>query len=328
MSEFFSSKKLKFVLILPPHMVTDDVLASWKDISDRFSGQAIFSYMSLPPVADVLEYFDIDEHRDLPMIAAHLPSSDSKFKSSKIDIHSDDDLYEFVEGVVAGDIVKVVRSELPQANSGPVIKAVGSNVRSIVATPDVDVLLAVVTPRCAQCKQWLPTLDLLGKAVQSEPRILIAKINAAANDIPASWTSTYPALLWFPARDKPYVDEPIPKPYWDAGHSLQELAGFVVRDSSFNKKTLKVATEEQLNSLLGDEEELRAKYEAEELHALRNEGRPVYDWMVVDWLFGEVVFDGTRWHLILAASFALISLSLLFQLPGQSPASVKKRKAQ
>ena len=96
-----------------------------------------------------------------------------------------------------------------------------------------------------------------------ESRIVIAKINALANDIPASWgVKAFPTLLWFPAKDKPYkvylyipsdpdslltvkfqpIDQgtPVPKSYWDAGYSLHELVGFVQREGSFDPKSLKV----------------------------------------------------------------------------------------
>lgn len=74
-------------------------------------------------------------------------------------------------------------------------------------------------------------------------------------------------VLWFPAKDKPYNSlnsTPIPRPYWDAGFSLHELVTFIQREGSFDVKSLKIATMEQLGQLLNDEETLRAKYELED----------------------------------------------------------------
>ena len=65
---------------------------------------------------------------------------------------------------------------------------------------------------------------------------------------------------------------PTPRPYWDAGYSLHELVGFVQREGSFDLKSLKVATSEQLGTLIGDEDAIRIKYEIEERAQKRNEG--------------------------------------------------------
>ena len=226
---------------------------------------------------------------------------------------------------------------MPKKNPGPVIRVVGDTLMETVATPDKDVLLAVFAPYCAHCKKLMPTYDLLGRAVQGESRIVIAKIDGIANDIPLHWgVKNYPTLLWFPASDKPYSDNtvPMPKPYWDAGFSLQEMVGFVQRESSFDIKTLKVATIEQLGSLLADEDMLREKYEEEERKERRNEGRIVYENEMVDWLLGEITFDGKRWHLAAAGvigitwigMFLYIALTSTSQKKTNIPTIAKKKK--
>ena len=62
-------------------------------------GKAIFSYMAQSAVADVVEYFDIDVNKDIPMIVAHQPVSDLKYKSKKIDIKNKELIQEFVAGM-------------------------------------------------------------------------------------------------------------------------------------------------------------------------------------------------------------------------------------
>lgn len=312
-----------------------DVLQTWQDIADTFVGKAIFSYMT-QPVADVLDYFSINLDRDVPMIAAHQPTSDSRYKSArKLDVADRSSLLEFVAGVISGVVPRVVRSDpIPEPNKskgnvvigsngdnivGTVTVVVGSNVVETVTQPDKDVLLAVYTPWCDHCKALLPAYDVLGKAVQGEPRILIAKINALSNDIPASWgVTSFPTLLWFPAKDKPYKSKigAKPRPYWDAGYSLQELVSFLQRQGSFDPKSLIIATSEQLGTLLGDEEIIRAKYEEDERHARRNEGRTVYEDSSVDYFLGEVIFDGKRWHFV--ALGVSVALNLLLVLLGAS----------
>ena len=55
--------------------------------------------MAQSAVADVVEYFDIDVNKDIPMIVAHQPVSDLKYKSKKIDIKNKESIQEFVAGM-------------------------------------------------------------------------------------------------------------------------------------------------------------------------------------------------------------------------------------
>lgn len=217
------------------------ILAMWQSISELFKGTALFAYMVRDAVPDVLQYFDIDATQDLPIIVAHEPTKDSKYKSERHTALDNQTLHDFVAGVVSGVTKKVMKSESikpkgRQADKGPVVRAVGANVVDIVSELEKDVLLEVYAPWCAHCKKLMPTYDILGRAVQAEDRIVIAKIDHSANDLPASWAvKSYPTLLWFPAKDKPYdaVKGPVPRPYWEAGQSLHDLVSFVQRQGLF-----------------------------------------------------------------------------------------------
>jgi len=338
-TQFFSSRKLKFILFLRTSDITNpgaSVVDSWQDVSQTFRTKALFAYLVQDVVADVVEYFNIDVENDLPLIVAHDPSHDYKYKSERLTSFNTKTFQDFVAGVITGGVKRMIKSEpepkpnTPSAaaglagkiasklggNSGSVaakstvLKVVGTNVAKIVSSPDKDVLLKVYAPWCAHCKKLAPTFDILGKAVQGEQRILLAKIDGTNNDLPAQWNiKGYPTFLWFPAKDKPYNSSgSYPRPYWDAGHSLHEMFSFIMRESSFDTKTLKVATTEQLGSLLGDEETLRAQYEEEERWNKRNEGRVSFENEWMDLLAGEVVFDGKRWHILAAATLVIISL--------------------
>jgi thiol-disulfide isomerase/thioredoxin len=252
-------------------------------------------------VPDVTQYFNVDPDITVPLIIGHEPSKDAKYRSNANTAMTTDALQDFVTGVVSGVVKKVIKSEpLPKNirsnKKSNVIKAVGLNVVEIVSAADQDVLLEVYAPWCAHCKKIAPTIDVLSKAVQGEKRISIVQVDGSANDLPAHWkVKNLPALLYFPKKDKPYKDgTPVPRPYWDAGHSLQELVSFLTKHSSFDSKSLKVATTEQLGTLLGDEELLRSEYEMEERWRERNKDRVKFENEIMDYLLGEVVFDGTR----------------------------------
>ncbi len=307
---------MKFILFVPPELLTEELLETWANVADVFADQAIFAYQT-QAVADVLEYFAIDPAKDAPLIAAHHPTMDLKYKSPPLTSLEFIPLQRFVAGVITGVVPKVVKTEpLPKPSTNLVVTAVGSNVMDIVHQPGKDVLLVVFAPWCTHCKKLLPTYEILARAVQGEPRIVIAKINGEANDIPSSWgVKAYPTLLWFRASDKEAVKGDfsalLPRDYWDAGYSLHELASFVQREGSFDLKSLRVASNEQLAALQGAEEALRVQYEIEERHQMRNTGRVVYeDSPLLDYFLGEVVFDGKRWHIVMTAALGCINILL------------------
>jgi hypothetical protein len=159
-TQFFTARKLKFILLLRP----DDVISSfqapeedgsvqlgaidaWRKLSETFQGSALFSYMVGKSVPDIFEYFGVDPSKDLPMIVAHNPSKDHKFKSKRLSGSKVNDataFQEFVAGVLSGAISHVLKSEpVPRENKGHVLTAVGSTVVSIVSQQDKDVLLEV-----------------------------------------------------------------------------------------------------------------------------------------------------------------------------------------
>lgn len=332
-TQFFSSRKLKFILFVTPEQLTDDLLETWANVADVFAEQAIFAYQT-QAVADVLEYFDIDATKDAPLIAAHNPTMDVKYKSPQLTSLEFISLQRFVAGVITGVIPKVVKTEpVPKLSNNPVITAVGSNVLDIVNQPGKDVLLVVFAPWCTHCKKLLPTYEILARAVQGEPRIVVAKINGETNDIPSSWgVKAYPTLLWFRASDKEATQaDPhalLPRDYWDAGYSLHELASFVQREGSFDLRSLRVASNEQLASLQGAEEDLRVQYEIDERRQMRNTGRVVYeDSPLLDYILGEVVFDGKRWHILLTVALAFTSTIMFVHLVYMRCSKPPKRKA-
>ncbi len=105
---------------------------------------------------------------------------------------------------------------------------------------------------------------------------------------------------------------------------------------SFDPKTLKIATTEQLGAIMEEESVFRDTYMQEERKYRCNAGRTMYntEWGV-DFFIGEVVFDGKRWHLLLViglvvallSSWAAIFYVKYFRLPATAASEVKIRQA-
>ena len=118
---------------------------------------------------------------------------------------------------------------------------------------------------------------------------------------------------------------PIPRSYWTAGTELHTLSAFILREFSFDKSTYRGASVDQLGMLMETEEDLRDTYREKHRRYQCNIGRPMYStdafqgvsltiagWDLsvplkvdLDYWFGEIVFDGKRWHIFVAGACAV-----------------------
>ncbi|CAM9273281.1 unnamed protein product [Chrysoparadoxa australica] len=310
-SRFFASNQLKVIAFIRSGQARRESndLRALERAASSLSGTVLFAYVVEDSFVEVSDYFGVDTSH-LPVIIAHDRLHEQRFVKPFSASINTESILTFIGGVLDGAILPIPKSEPVPSESvqGPVIKVVGSNVIELVSQPGVDVLLEVYAPWCEHSKALRPTYEMLGKAFQAEKRVIVSKIDGTANDLPqALQVQGYPTLFWFPAKDKPYRDHlnPVPQPYWDEGFSLHELVGFMLQEGSFSPRSLKVATAEQMALLLEEEVTLRDQLQQDERWHLRNDQRIQHPLKMIDWLVGEIVFDGRRWHIgLLVCIFA------------------------
>jgi protein disulfide-isomerase A1 len=120
---------------------------------------------------------------DLPAAVVHdTTSGDKKYVRSKVT-----SLSEFISEFKAGSLAPTVKSEpIPTDTSAPVTILVAKNFDAIVGQPAAagkTILLEFYAPWCGHCKTLAPIYELLGKKFASREDIIIAKMDATANDV-------------------------------------------------------------------------------------------------------------------------------------------------
>ena len=93
----------------------------------------------------------------------------------------------------------------PQTVDG-LTSIVGKSFKSIVNDPTKDVLVQYYAPWCGHCKSLAPIYDDLAKDVEGIDDLVIAKIDATANDLEGVEILSFPTLKFFPKRDKSGID--------------------------------------------------------------------------------------------------------------------------
>ncbi|KAG0198980.1 protein disulfide-isomerase precursor [Mortierella sp. GBA30] len=116
---------------------------------------------------------------------------------------------EHVKEVFAGIYKAKIKSEaIPESNDGPVKIVVAHTYDEIVGDTTKDVLIEYYAPWCGFCKMLAPIYDEVGALYQGS-NIVIAKIDATANDLPTSLPFTipgYPTIKFRKAGSTEYMD--------------------------------------------------------------------------------------------------------------------------
>ncbi|KAM4028050.1 protein disulfide-isomerase A4 isoform 1-T1 [Anomaloglossus baeobatrachus] len=96
-------------------------------------------------------------------------------------------LRDFVIDFKSGKLTPVIKSQpMPKNNKGPVKLVVGKTFEEIVMDTSSDVLIEFYAPWCGHCKSLEPVYNDLGKKYRLVPDLIIAKMDATANDIPTN----------------------------------------------------------------------------------------------------------------------------------------------
>lgn len=80
-------------------------------------------------------------------------------------------------------------------------------------------------PWCGHCKQLAPIWDKLGEKFEDVSNVVIAKLDATANELADVTVESFPTLKLFPAGSNTAVD-------YEGGRTLSELVEFVNEQAS------------------------------------------------------------------------------------------------
>lgn len=138
------------------------------------------------------------------MLIEFAQSGVSKFKftgdSAKF---TSEEVLGFVKAWKDGKLEKYLKSEeVPETNDEPVKVVVGKNFNDIVRDSDDDVLLEYYAPWCGHCKALAPKYDELAKDLADCEGLVIAKVDATANEIEGANVSGFPTIYFYAKGSK------------------------------------------------------------------------------------------------------------------------------
>ncbi|XP_032650064.1 protein disulfide-isomerase A3 [Chelonoidis abingdonii] len=137
-------------------------------------------------------------------------------------------LERFLRDYFDGNLKKYLKSEpIPENNDGPVKVVVAENFDDLVNAEDKDVLIEFYAPWCGHCKNLEPKYKELGEKLSKDPNIVIAKMDATANDVPSPYeVRGFPTIYFAAAGNKQN-----PKKY-EGGREVSDFISYLKQEAT------------------------------------------------------------------------------------------------
>ncbi|KAK3310545.1 thioredoxin-like domain-containing protein [Chaetomium strumarium] len=136
----------------------------------------------------------------------------------------------FVDDFVAGKIEPSIKSEpIPETQEGPVTVVVAKNYNDIVLDDSKDVLIEFYAPWCGHCKALAPKYEELGALYaksEFKDKVVIAKVDATANDVPDE-IQGFPTIKLYPAGAK---DKAVT---YSGSRTVEDLVKFISENGKY-----------------------------------------------------------------------------------------------
>ncbi|KAI0539671.1 thioredoxin-like domain-containing protein [Xylaria digitata] len=147
----------------------------------------------------------------------------------------------FVEDFSAGKIEPSLKSEpIPETQEGPVTVVVGKSYEDIVLDDTKDVLIEFYAPWCGHCKALAPKYEELAALYaegEYKDKVVIAKVDATANDVPDE-VRGFPTIKLYPAGAK---SEPVT---YSGSRTVEDLINFVKENGKYKAEVVEKKEEE------------------------------------------------------------------------------------
>jgi len=142
--------------------------------------------------------------------------------------YSVENLEKFARDLLAGNLEQFLKSEpIPTENPDAVRTVVARNFNDVVNDETKDVLIEFYAPWCGHCKSLAPKYEELAKKLKDEDKIVIAKMDATANDVPSQYSvQGFPTIYFAPRNSKMN-----PRKY-EGGREVDDFIKYLAREAT------------------------------------------------------------------------------------------------
>jgi protein disulfide-isomerase A1 len=152
-------------------------------VAKELKGKISFAFIDATKFGEYLN--SLGAKGTYPNLIIQEPHKNTKFVFEEIKTLTVDAVRSFSNNVLTGKVASFIKSaEPPVDNSGPLKIVVGNTYKDIVLNPENDVFIAFTATWCGHCKNLAPIWEQLATVVKDVKGVVIAKMDAAENDLP------------------------------------------------------------------------------------------------------------------------------------------------
>ncbi|XP_067647396.1 protein disulfide-isomerase [Eurosta solidaginis] len=180
-----------------------------KDIAKDYREDILFVTISADEEEHqrIFEFFGMTKEEVPTIRLIRLEEDMAKYKPESNDM-SASTIKEFLQKFMDGKLKQhLLSQELPEDwDKNPVKVLVASNFDDVALDKSKDVLVEFYAPWCGHCKQLAPIYDQLAEKFKDNEEIVIAKIDATANELEHTKISSFPTLKFYRKGDNKVID--------------------------------------------------------------------------------------------------------------------------
>ncbi|KAJ4427926.1 hypothetical protein ANN_23936 [Periplaneta americana] len=201
------SHLLMFMSQQEGHM--DKYLDTAREIAKDFREQVLFVSINSDEEDHqrILEFFGMKKDEIPAMRLIRLEEDMAKYKPENPEL-SKDNIKSFVQDFIEGKLKQhLLSQDLPEDwDKSPVKVLVSSNFDEVAFNKDKDVLVEFYAPWCGHCKQLAPIYDQLGEKFKDSDTVIVAKMDATANELEHTKITSFPTLKLYAKGDNKVIE--------------------------------------------------------------------------------------------------------------------------
>lgn len=257
--KIFAARILNHLLLfinqtLAPHQ---ELLADFREAATPFRGQVLFVVVDVGADNNhVLQYFGL-KAEEAPTLRFINTETTKKYTPAERGPVTAASVTAFCHAVLSGKFKPYLLSQEvpPDWDQRPVKTLVGKNFEQVAFDETKNVFIKFYAPWCTHSKEMAPAWEALAKKYRDHKDIIIAELDATANELEAFVVHAFPTLKYFPAGPGRKVIE------YKSARDLETLSKFLdnggkLSEEEPTKESLAPFLETPANSTSDSKEEL------------------------------------------------------------------------